>query len=236
MHLRALFVLAALALAVPAAGQTEPPTLCAPPDFDAQPLGVVIHLTWSEVAGATAYHVYKMEAGSGGEFELAIAVDAPANETFDTQVEGGVTYLYAAVAVFGDVETEPCEVVDVTANADPCAPELTATAQDGPRVALQWTAVAIADGYNVYRAQGEEDQMELIGSTDASTQGFSDSDVEAGVVYRYAVTAVVDGEERSPCNVVEVTAIPNFPTAFGVMAAAALGVGAYAMMRRKKQA
>ncbi|MEA3190971.1 MAG: hypothetical protein QOD77_1553 [Thermoplasmata archaeon] len=232
--LRVMLLLASLVLAVPASGQTEPPELCAPAGFAAEPLGVVVHLTWTETVGATAYHIYKMEAGSDEEFALAISMDAPANETFDTQVEGGVTYLYAAVAVVGGVETQPCVVVEATANSAPCAPALSAIAGDGPRVDLQWTAVAIADSYNVYRAEGDSDEMELIGTTDASTQAFTDTDVEAGLVYRYAVTMVEGGRERSPCNAVEVTTIPSFPTAFGLLAAAGLGVGAYAVMRRKR--
>ena len=94
MHMRpflAAALVAATALAAaPAAGQAEPPA-CAPAGFTAEALGVVIHLQWTPTPGATEYRIYRAEGD--GELRLAATVRAPANESFDTHVEAGVTYL-----------------------------------------------------------------------------------------------------------------------------------------------
>lgn len=231
--------LAALALAFAATsaaaaddGQDTPvPLPCAPTGFAVEPLGVVMHLTWDDTLGATEYRIYRADLDNGEELHLAILMSVPSNETIDTQIEPNHTYHYAMTAVFGTVESDPCGVVEVTSN-DICSPDVSAFPMQDGSIRLTWTAVTVADSYNVYRAEGDGD-FHLIGTTDASTQGFIDADTEPGTVYRYTVTYVVDGNEREPCSMAEVTAIPSFPTAFGLVAAAGLGVAAYAVMRRK---
>jgi hypothetical protein len=231
-RLAASLLLAAVAgvlLALPTAHAQASPVPCAPSGVDAQPLGVVIHVTWDETPGAESYNIYR--AQGDGEFRLAATVQAPENESFDTHVEAGVTYHYRLTAMVAGVETADCGTVTATANTDPCAPELTALAENGPQVHLTWTAVVVADSYNVYRAQGEG-ELRLLDSTDASTQGYIDTDVREDQTYRYEVRAVIEGEERPACNTVQVTAIPDFPTWGAAVVAAAAGLGAYALVAR----
>ena len=117
----------------------------------------------------------------------------------------------------------------------PCPPGLQVTARSTDGRAdnfLEWEPVANATGYNVYRAVDGGD-FEYQVTIDTYTSYVDDHDIEVGVTYEYYVTAVVGGVESENCEVVEVTAIPLFPTlAIGALALAG-SVGAYAMLRRK---
>lgn len=71
----------------------------------------IITLTWSAVANASSYVVYR--AVEGAEFEM---LDVTTDTTFtDAEVEVGVTYEYYVTAVVGDLESEQCEIVEATA-------------------------------------------------------------------------------------------------------------------------
>ena len=234
-----LALVGALALlALPPAAATnpeEPPMPCLPEGFAAEPLGVVIHLTWNGTDAATSYNIYR--AKGDGEFRLAILMEAGSNETFDTQVERGVTYRYKMTAVVDGHETEPCAVVTVTAGG-PCAPDVSAVAKEsssGPFIHLTWTAVVVAESYNVYRAEGDG-ELEFLASTDASTQGYIDADVEAGAAYSYEVRAVIEGSERPACGTVTATAIPDFPTVGAAALAGGAAIAAYAFVARRRRA
>lgn len=114
----------------------------------------------------------------------------------------------------------------------PCPPTLIATALTGAEVSLTWGAVLDADAYLVYRATGEGD-YELVAELDGQTLAYLDDDVEAGLVYHYTVTAVVDGVPSVDCDEASVTAIPFFPTwTVGALALAA-SVGGFVMLRRR---
>lgn len=122
---------------------------------------------------------------------------------------------------------EPCEGEPVN---PPCPPNLLAASLAADQVVLNWTAVANATGYLVYRATGEAD-FELVGSVTGTT--FLDEDVEGGVTYEYYVTAVIGNLESEDCDIVTVTTIPFFPgMAVGALALVG-GVGAFWMLRRK---
>jgi hypothetical protein len=110
-------------------------------------------------------------------------------------------------------------------------PTTTATAEEGPQNELSWSEVEGADEYNVYRATADGD-FEQIATVEDGTS-FTDTDVEEQQTYRYQVKAVMDGEESQACNTAEVTAIPTFTSAVAVASAAALGVGSYAVARRR---
>lgn len=122
---------------------------------------------------------------------------------------------------------DPCEEEPTN---PPCPEGLVAVAADGGAIELTWTGVDGSEQYNIYRAAGDED-FEYLATVNDTT--FTDTDTVVGVTYSYYVTAY-DGESESiGCMVVEVTAIPFFPT--GILAAVALAgaVGAYVVFRRR---
>lgn len=220
-----------MAACLGASSASSSPLPCAPMDFTAEPLGVVIHLTWQTMPGATGYRIYR---GAGNETPQLAQLAGPAeNESFDTQVERGVTYTYRATAVVGDIETESCGDVVVTAGGD-CAPDLFAHWQ-GQAIQLSWTGVVLADSYAVYRAEAGAD-LTFLATVPSDQQSYLDDDVEGERAYAYQVRAVIDGQERAPCNTSEVGAIPDFPTAWAAGAALVAGVVAYAVVRRQRKA
>jgi len=125
-----------------------------------------------------------------------------------------------------------CETVVVN---PPCPPglELEARSTDGRAdIFLDWDAVPGATAYNVYRAVGGGD-FEYQVTIDTYTSYVDDHGIVVGETYEYYVTAVVNGFESENCEIVEVTAIPFFPSlAVGALALLG-GVGAFVMMRRR---
>ena len=131
---------------------------------------------------------------------------------------------------FAKTKTFWVEACDVEVVNPPCPPGLVAAALDDAGVELNWTAVAGADGYMVYRAEADGD-FEAIAAVEETT--FLDLDVTGGVVYSYYVTAFVGDVESVGCQVVTVTAIPFFGAPILLAVAVAGAVGAYAVLRRR---
>jgi fibronectin type 3 domain-containing protein len=184
-------------LAVGAAGPVAADA-CAPTGFQADPVGSVVHLHWDDTTGATSYDIYRAEGD--GAFMLAILMQAPANETYDTQVESGLTYRYMATAVADGVETAPCGTVQVTVGGE-CAPTLT-VAYGGDHNDLTWTFNRVADSYNVYRSVGRSGHFRLLANV-VNDNTYTDADLNPHLAYHYQVRAVVHGSvERPPCNTV----------------------------------
>jgi hypothetical protein len=128
---------------------------------------------------------------------------------------------------------EECEEPEEPAEEIECPTDLTATANDDGSITLTFTPAAGADGSNVYRADGEGDFVYL--TTLSEAQGtYTDSTTEVGVSYTYTVTSLAGNEESEDCAVVEVTAIPDFPTTLGLGAATGGGVLAMLLARRRK--
>jgi hypothetical protein len=112
--------------------------------------------------------------------------------------------------------------------------DVTALANDNETISIDWSAVVGADGYNIYRAVGAG-SFALLDTVDGSTLEYLDEDVTAGITYRYRVTAIVnDDEETDHCDEAEATAIPDLPGVFAMGMAAVGGLGAYALVRRRK--
>lgn len=96
---------------------------------------------------------------------------------------------------------------------------------------VQWTAMAQAEGYNVYRSEAGG-EYELVATLEGENR-FEDTDVEHGTTYEYRVTAIVEGEETEHCTTVEIAAIPVFTTILAAVGAAGAGLGGYAFLRRR---
>jgi hypothetical protein len=108
-----------------------------------------------------------------------------------------------------------------------------AVANQAETITVTWTEVDMAQKYNVFRAEGDG-HFEQVATLDGSKTSFVDEDVTAGVTYRYKVNAHVWGKDTDFCDVAEVTAIPDLPGVFAASMAAVGGLGAYAMLRRRR--
>jgi fibronectin type 3 domain-containing protein len=111
---------------------------------------------------------------------------------------------------------------------------VTATANGDGSVTLRWTPAPGADGTNIYRATGGDD-LEYMLTVGGDVTSYLDNTTTAGNGYAYQLTTLEGDRESSGCPVVEVTAIPVFPTVMALGLASVLGAGAYlALSVRRK--
>ena len=156
----------------------------APTNLNAIVNGDSVSLSWTAVADATSYNLYR----DGG------LIASPSTNSFN---DGGLadgTYLYEVSAVddAGESTTKASVSASVN-NAPPAAPTNLSAAVNGDSVSLSWDAVADATSYNLYRDGG------LLASP--STNSFNDSGLADGT-YLYEVSAVDDaGESTSKASV-----------------------------------
>jgi hypothetical protein len=124
---------------------------------------------------------------------------------------------------------EPCE----TTVPHPCPGDLGATANPDGSITVSWDVPANATGVNLYRAVGDGD-FEYVTTLTPDQDMYHDTNTTVGVVYSYYVTGLFGDVESNDCEAIEVTAIPNFPTAVLAGLGALVGIGAYAYFGRRK--
>jgi len=191
--------------ATPAPAATAPtvPTNVAATAGDKQ-----VTVTWSAIAGATAYHV-KRATTSGGPYTQ---VAAPTSATYtDTSLTNGTSYYYVVSAV--DAAGESANSSQVTAK--PAAPVAVLAAPTGltakagnAQVSLQWSGSTGATSYHVKRATTSGGPYTQVAAPTAAS--YADSGVANGTVYYYVVSAVNSAGESA--NSAEVNAKPVAPT------------------------
>jgi len=105
----------------------------------------------------------------------------------------------------------------------PAAPNgLTATANGNNRIDLAWSAVAGAERYRVYRAQGACPGGTRVQIAEVTSPSFSDSTVSGGTSYSYSVSAIRDGCEStaSSCSAATALGACNLPPTFAGLSGA----------------
>ena len=138
----------------------------------------VINLSWSSVAEATSYNVYR---------GLSKIANVATGTTYsDTGLNPGTEYCYTVTSVNSAVEStkmnEACART-LTAVTMPGAFTLTATPQSTSSIALSWTASSGATSYDVYRAT-------LKIATGLTTSSFTDTGLNSNQEYCYSIVAV----------------------------------------------
>ena len=173
------------------------------PLLKAVPGASQVALTWTAVAGAATYTVYRGTSSSS----LTVYQPGVSSATYvDTGVTGSTTYYYQVAAVTAAGQGALSNRVSATPGASaPAAPTgLTATAvYGGTQIALSWNAVSGATSYNIYRATAagaEGGAPYLVAPTVTLTSGvdtYTDSPLVTGVTYYYQVSAVAANGESA---------------------------------------
>jgi hypothetical protein len=154
------------------------------------PGGVRLH--WRRDPRASAYRVFRLEAGEPRE-----AARVEAAEWIDGDIELGRRYEYVvqalAAAGAGFAESEPSGIAAIVPEDrfPPAVPSgLTASPGIGT-VELAWQRGADADlaGYHIYRATGDGPFARLTAEP-APAPAYRDAGVEPGRTYRYSVSSV----------------------------------------------
>ncbi len=177
--------------------------------------------------GIFTYKVFRGE--SPDDLELLVDLDwtwwdwglyeFPPHEFTDYDLWGHEFWYYQVIAVNRLGEGPPSEIVRVPPIPEPPTAPLDLEATTGENeIELLWKipvspGSSIIKGYHVYRWQ-EGEQRQMIFELDAETLYFIDNDVEKGLVYFYAVSAINSVGESPLSNEVSATlpgAAPEIP-------------------------
>lgn len=160
-----------------------------------------IAVSWTAVAGAEGYNVYRRTASGAYDYATPRNGATPLTGTGyvdpGTGLAGGATYAYVVRAVGSAIESPSSAERSASVITRPAAPAgVTASPVSGARITIGWSAVAGADGYNVYRrtSTGAFDySAPLNGSTIVTAAGYTDAAATSGTTYGFVVRAVTIG-------------------------------------------
>ena len=154
-----------------------------PTGLRASQSGAKIDVSWNAVAGASHYRVYRKEAG--GNWRML--GDVTSTSYADTNVKSGVQYQYSVAAkktstgnVWSGYDTTGVSAVYVAMPTD------IKVSQDNNRVTVNWSKVAGATHYRVYRKEAGGN-WRMLG--DVTSTSYLDTTAKAGVAYSYTISA-----------------------------------------------
>jgi subtilase family serine protease len=168
-----------------------------------------VTLTWSTVAGSTAYNV-KRAGGSGGPYSTIVSATA-STSAVDSGVSNGTTYYYVVSALNAGGESANSSQVSATPYIPaPGAPAGLSAVPGNGQIALSWSAVGGATSYNVKQLAGNGLWVTIatVGSASYTNTGLTN-----GTAYTYCVSAINTGGESANSGSVTSTPEPSTPGA-----------------------
>lgn len=150
-----------------------------------------IGITWSPVAIAETYDVYRASSYSG---EYVLLTSVAGGTSHEDAGLGADTHFWYKVAACNSAGCSALSTTDegYTSGVVPAVPAQPA-ATDGLyayRIDVSWTAVAGATSYNIYRATPPDDVFGYRGSAlGGGVSSWMDGDVSPATSYRYRITA-----------------------------------------------
>jgi fibronectin type 3 domain-containing protein len=163
------------------------------------------------INGAQVLNNFDIFAAAGGK-DIAIA------ESFAATASASGVITIAFTTVKDNAQADGIEIYATSGQTLAAPTGLNATAGNG-QVALSWTGVSGATGYDVYRGTTSGGEA-LLTSAVAGT-AFTDTTAANGTQYYYYVTAVSGSQQSGRSN--EVTATPQVPVSGSLVLAIAAG-------------
>ena len=148
-------------------------------------------LTWTAVAGATGYYIYRSD--NGGAYTKLVSGDDATSYT-DTTAVSGVTYKYRIKAyVKGPDAVCTSAYCTAVTNRYVGQPVISKAANAASGVKIVWGAVSGATGYQVYRCLGTTGKYAKL--TTVTGTNYTDTTAVSGKTYTYKIRAYqkVDG-------------------------------------------
>ena len=145
-----------------------------------------VSVTWSKIADADGYLIYRKTNGSKWTYLGSFSNDIIGYT--DTDVSSGNVYTYT-VKVLSENIYSGYDSFGVSTNYVD-APTIKTVANVDDCVKITWNPISKATQYRVYKKADGETNWKFIGECRSS--GFTDSEVGDGVGYRYTVRAVGD--------------------------------------------
>lgn len=166
-------------------------------------------LSWSTVAGATVYKVYRAEA-PGGPYTQISAGETRTSYT-SVGLTNGRTYYFVVRAGNAGGDSADSNETSATPTVLPPNPPtgLTAVAGNGS-VTLNWNPSTGATGYKIYQSSGGPYAQIAAGETGTS---YTAAGLANGTTYYFVVKAVNAGGDSENSNQVSATPVgPSFTT------------------------
>lgn len=189
----------------------EPPSA---PRISVIPGDHSVHVEWQQVDGAGAYFLYRFDSPHPSSRALQSRQAVSSLAVVDG-LTNGTTYYLALTAVGQGGESDFSEIVAVTPQPPPSAPQHVVVTTGNGSVGLQWDETSGAQAYRIYRVRGSPPLADLVASTpgfeeqhDVSVPGFTAMELDNGVEYSFVVTAVNQSGESAPSAVVMATPGP----------------------------
>ena len=149
-----------------------------------------VKLTWAAKTGATYYYVFRANADGSGEQRIKI-LDSSVTTYTDSSVTLGSTYQYYILAAYRKNKVlSMCNqgsVATVSCTLSPTASLVAKQITTG--ISLQWTAVANADRYRIYR-QRNGGGVEGLTTLSASCLTYTDRTATQDGLYSYFIRSV----------------------------------------------
>ena len=169
-----------------------------------------VKLSWSSLAGATAYTVRRSTSSGGGYADFS-GNSTPSTELTVTGLTNGTTYYFTAFASNATGAGPLSPEVSARPIAPPGAPSgVTATASNA-LVTLRWNAVPNATSYRVLRSTTRGGGYADFPGNSTSALSLVDSGLTNGTPYYYVIAAA--NASGQGVNSVEVSATPLPPPA-----------------------
>ena len=168
-----------------------------------------VSISWSAVAGATHYKLYR-SATSGGSFDQIGGDIAATDYVDDSGLAANTSYYYQLESCNGNGCSSRSSAVSATTTPErPSA--LTVAAQSEGAVSISWSAVAGATHYKLYRSETSEGSFAQIGGDIAATDYVDDNDLAANTSYYYQLAACSGNGCSSRSSAVSATTAPETP-------------------------
>jgi len=157
-------------------------------------------VTWS-YEGDAFFDVYRKANEEGAEWEV---LDETGDQAYhDTTAEPGTVYVYKVVAWVGSEHSEPSNTdTGYRAAADPPNTPTELWASDGTHVGyvrIEWAFEGDYSYFDLWRKRdGEEYEWGRLTTTEGT--GWSDDDLDTGVIYIYKVRAILNDVEGEWSN------------------------------------
>lgn len=148
-----------------------------------------IKLTWTAISGANNYEIYRSTSATGTYVLVAtIAATTPAYTNINLPFNTTYYYKVRGYALLGTTKTYSGYTAIASAKTTIATPTgLVATAATYNSTRLNWTAVAGANGYSVYRATSLTGTYSLLATVTTNT--YTKTSLTPGATYYYKVNA-----------------------------------------------
>ncbi|MGA9751675.1 MAG: fibronectin type III domain-containing protein [Acidobacteriota bacterium] len=187
-----------------------------------------VALSWTPIANAAAYEVYRNEGGASAGYAKLATINVPATTFTDTAVQNGITYYYRVLALGSSSACFGAMSAAVSAAPQPCTPpgaplitsitDNDACAQSG--IAVSYTAGSGATSHNLLK----DGTVVLTGYSSGATYNPGDAVSHAYVVQAVNGACTTNSTGSSFADASGAPAAPAAPTVTDLDACALTGV------------